>query len=100
MELAKRYDINELVYIGLSDIVKNGIYEWENSMNNVNRDGLIERNIFPSNHDLWCTNSSNRREMGSNCVAIRITSDNRICYESQNCSLNAYFVCESGSRLS
>lgn len=91
-ELLKHYTENSFIYIGLSDLISNGLFEWETSLNDINKDGVYTKYIYPFYGERWCQNEPNSKN-SLECVALRIQRD-YICYEDRNCSKYGFYACE------
>ena len=53
-ELPRHYSSNSAFYIGLSDLITDGTFEWEHKLNEINKDGLYSKYIYPYYGDRWC----------------------------------------------
>ena len=95
-ELPKHYLPDSAFYIGLSDIATDGAFEWEHDLNEINKDGLYNKYIYPYYGERWCKYEPNGRN-SLECVAIRIDG-NSICYEDRNCSVDLFYGCEMRKR--
>lgn len=96
-ELPRHYSSNSAFYIGLSDIITDGTFEWEHKLNDINKDGLYNKYIYPYYGERWCKYEPNGRNL-LECVAIKIEG-NSICYEDRNCSIDAFYGCEKQRSL-